>query len=59
MTPNKCKCGCDPYTTNITDYMCGYTLGYYVVCENCGRQSMMAVTEEDAIIVWNTKEENK
>lgn len=56
MKKNKCKCNWYPYTARITDYMWDHTLGYYVVCENCGRQSMIKPTEEEAIVAWNEEE---
>lgn len=59
MKTNKCKCNWYPYITRITDYMWGHTLGYYVVCENCGHQGRIASTSDEAVIAWNEEEENK
>lgn len=56
MTPNKCKCNWFPSVARIMDPMWGHTLGYYVLCEQCGHQGRMAITEEDAIAVWNEEE---
>lgn len=58
MTPNKCKCGNHPHVAHITYYMWGHTLGYYVACD-CGNQSMIKPTEEEAIAAWNEEEENE
>ena len=59
MIPNKCKCNWYPYVARITDYVWGHTLGYYVTCENCGHQSRIASTAEEAVIAWNEEEEHK
>lgn len=56
MKPNKCKCGEIPTIAHISDYMWGHTLGYYVVCENCGRSSQIMSTEDETIIAWNEEE---
>ena len=58
MTPNKCKCNWYPYINRITDLMWGNTLGYYVLCESCGKRGMIMATPEDAVKEWNNMEEN-
>lgn len=57
MEPNKC-CNQTPSVIVVTDYMSDNILGYYVACDDCGHQSRLTLTKDDAIAVWNEEEEN-
>ena len=59
MTPNKCKCNMYPYISRIIEPMWGYSLGYYVLCENCGKSGPIKLTSEEAVNAWNKEENNK
>ena len=59
MNLNKCKCGWIPSIVYKTDLIWNYTVGFYVVCENCTRRGDMKLTRDEAIESWNNQEENR
>lgn len=56
MKPNKCNCGLHPEVITVTDYMSDSILGYYVCCPGCSQIGGLMSTTEEAITIWNEKE---